>query len=100
VIKLNTHQLVGLPINSVFQELDISSMPIYIKVGNCGGKYKDKDIRVISLQEHDGPSRLGLFEMDECTRNSKRWQWFTEEQINTFIGRLMLATPAKSEAAK
>lgn len=83
--------LIDLPVNAVFFEVDLPTEPLFAKVGDCHGKFKGLDIRVIAIHGDDGASRLGLYEMDQCTRNSKRWHWLTLEEINTAIGRLMLA---------
>jgi hypothetical protein len=92
--QLKWKDLIELPINSVFYEDDLPTEPLFAKVGDCSGTFSGKDIRVIPIHGDDGASRLGLFEMDDCTRNSKRWKCLTETELNTAIGRLMLANPA------
>jgi hypothetical protein len=94
-MKITWKELLELPTNAVFFEDDLPTTPMFAKVCGCNGKYKGLDIRVIPIYGNDdGTSRLGLYEMDECTRNSKRWHWLNEEEINTAIGRLMLASHA------
>ncbi len=85
--------LIEMPVNSMFYEIDLPTRPVFIKTGNAAGPYKGKDIRVMPLHnDNDGQSRLGLAEMDESTLNSKSWRKLTEADINTMIGRLMIAS--------
>ena len=85
--------LVEMPVNSVFYEVDLPTRPVFVKLGNCSGPYRNKDIRVCALQpDNDGASRLGLAELDPPTRNSRRFHRLNEAEINTMIGRLMLAS--------
>lgn len=90
---MNWRELIDMPVNAVFFEHDLPTEPLFAKVGDCSGPYKGLDIRVIPIHGDGGASRLGLFEMDESTRNSKRWRWLSEDEVNTAIGRLMLASP-------
>ena len=90
--ELTWEGLVEMPVNAMFYEIELPTEPVFIKTGNCHGRYKGKDIQVIPLHPDDeGVSRLGLAEMDSSKRNSKRWHRLTEDEINTMIGRLMLA---------
>ena len=90
--ELNWKDLLEMPVNSMFYEIDLPTEPVFIKTANAAGPYKGKDIRVMPLHnDNDGQSRLGLAEMDAPTRNSKRWHRLNEEDINTMMGRLMLA---------
>lgn len=93
---LEYRDLIAMPVNAMFYRIEPASSPVFVKLGDCAGPYKGKDIRVSPLQpDNDGPSRLGLFEMDQSARRSARWHRLNEEEINTMIGRLMLAAPSE-----
>lgn len=79
--------LMSAPNGTVFQEIDLPTDPLYIKVGVDG----ETDLMVKPLYHFrdGGRVRFGFAEMDDCDRNSKRFHILTEAEINTIIGRLM-----------
>lgn len=97
-MNIGYQQLMALPANSIFYELDLPTLPVFVKVRNSSGKFQDIVVHTLQV-DNDRCSRLGLHEMDEGTKRSKRWCWCSEEEINTMIGRLMLAQPAPKETA-
>lgn len=66
---ISTEELLALQDMALFCEADLPATPVYQKLGNAQG---GNDVLVRPIQE-DEHMRLGLDNMDECERKSKKW---------------------------
>jgi hypothetical protein len=85
--------LLDLPVGVVFYEEELPSMPLFQKMGNAINR---EDIRVRCIATSD-EMRLGLPEMEEIERNSKRWHICDATELARIILYLSEATIALAE---
>lgn len=72
-------ELKAQPDGVVFCEVDLPPMPLFVKIGD-----DEDDIMVEPLFDPDdiSQSRFGFQEMDECTRNSKKFHVLKGDDIS------------------
>jgi hypothetical protein len=83
-MEITTERLLAMPSGIVFYEVDLPAMSLFQKVGNS-----DNDVVVLTIADKDEEQlRLGLREMDEVDRNSKRWHVCEPNELERMIVRL------------
>jgi hypothetical protein len=85
-MDITTEQLLAMPSGIVFYEIDLPSTLLLQKIGNSLDK---RDVIAFGFSDEDEDHlRLGLAEMDEVERNTKRWHVCEPKELERMIQRL------------